>query len=65
MQNLSKLKLSVSFYFLSLKFDLDDAPNDKIDKSHIERIQTQEGHKNNVSFLVLCLKFQNSCFTDS
>ena len=65
MQNLSKLKLSVRFYFLSLKFDLDDAPNDKIDKSHIERVQTQEGHKNNVSFLVLCPKFENFCFTDS
>ena len=28
-----------------LKFDLDDAPNDKIDKSNIQRIQTQEGQK--------------------
>ena len=60
MQNLSKLKLSVSFYFLSLKFDLDDAPNDKIDKSHIERIQTQEGHKNNVNFKILALLIHNS-----
>ena len=45
-----KTQIISKFLLFCLKFDLDDAPNDKIDKSHIERIKTQEGHKNNVRF---------------